>query len=63
MENVINILGTIGEIPDEGGNMIVPNTTFMKVVQQVEAINNPVSLNFIIESPGGYVEEGDEIHD
>tara|TARA_B110001450_G_scaffold253760_1_gene277829 strand:+ start:42 stop:1157 length:1116 start_codon:yes stop_codon:yes gene_type:complete len=63
MENIINISGVIGEIPDESGNPIVPNTTFMSVVQQVEALKDAVVLSFLINSPGGYLEDGDEIYD
>ena len=62
MDNVINIIGVIGEIPDDNGNIITPNSTFLNVVSQVEAYNEPAFLNFIIKSPGGYVEDGDEIY-
>ena len=62
MENVINISGVIGEIPDELGNPIIPNTTFINVVQQVEAFKDAAILSFLINSPGGYVEDGDEIY-
>ena len=62
MENIINISGVIGEIPDESGNPIVPNTTFINVVQQVEAFKDASVLSFLINSPGGYVEDGDEIY-
>ena len=63
MEHIINIFGLIGEIPNEAGEIITPNTTFLDVVNKVEAVKDFTTLRVIINSVGGYVEEGDDIYD
>jgi len=62
MEHTIHITGVIGEIPDAKGNIITPNTTFLDLVQQVEAKKDTTQLNVVINSMGGYVEEGTEMY-
>lgn len=62
MENIINITGVIGEIPDENGNIITPNTTFLDLVQQIESKKDALIFDVIIKSPGGYEEEGTEMY-
>lgn len=63
MKAIININGIVGEIPDANGNIMTPNVTFVKVAQQVEALNGVTELDVFINSVGGFVEEGDEIYD
>ncbi len=60
---VINIHGVIGELRDENGDIEAPYTTFLDVVRQVEARkDNATQLQVHINSPGGLVEEGYQIH-
>tara|TARA_R110002167_G_scaffold81296_2_gene222679 strand:+ start:11900 stop:12991 length:1092 start_codon:yes stop_codon:yes gene_type:complete len=61
MVGVINIYGVIGQLEDLAPNE--PFTTFLDVVKQVEARKESESLNVVINSPGGLVEEGDKIYD
>ncbi|TYP71485.1 Clp protease ClpP [Aquimarina intermedia] len=62
MIGVLNIHGIIGEIPDENGNIMQPNVTFLDVVQQVESQKGITQLDVFIKSPGGFVEEGDDTY-
>ncbi len=61
MTGIVNIFGIIGEMPDESGNIITPNTTFLEVARQVEAQKEANKFNAHINSPGGYVTVGDDI--
>lgn len=61
MTGIINIFGIIGEMPDESGNIITPNTTFIEVARQVESQKKASQFNVYIKSPGGYVIDGDDI--
>lgn len=61
MTGIVNIFGVIGEMPDESGNIITPNTTLLEVARQVESQKEATAFNAHINSPGGYVKEGDEV--
>ena len=62
MIGVLNIMGAIGQIPDASGKTIEPYVSFLNVVQQVEPQKGIDQIDVFINSPGGYVEEGDEIY-
>ncbi|UAB85687.1 ATP-dependent Clp protease proteolytic subunit [Zunongwangia sp. SCSIO 43204] len=63
MKGIIKIRGVIGKIPDENGEIITPNTTFLNVSEQAEAQKQATEFDMIINSPGGYMEDGDEMFD
>lgn len=63
MTGIVNIYGVIGELPDNNGKIITPNTTFLEVARQVESQKEANQLNVHINSPGGLINEGDEIYD
>lgn len=62
MKAIVNITGVIGLIPNESGQPIEPNTTFLDVVNQLEGVEGVTAVDVFINSPGGLVEEGDLIH-
>lgn len=63
MTGIVNIYGVIGEMPDESGKIITPNTTFLEVARQVESQKESTKLNVHINSPGGYVQEGNDVYE
>ena len=63
MKKILNITGVIGLIPDESGEMITPNTTFIDVVTAIESASGVSEVEVFINSPGGLVEEADMIFD
>lgn len=63
MKKILNITGVIGLLPDEMGQMITPNTTFIDVVSSVESVSGVTEVEVFIDSPGGLVEEADMIFD
>lgn len=63
MKAIVNILGIIGEIPDENGKIMTPNTTFLDVVSQIESNETANEIEVYINTPGGLVEEADLIFD
>lgn len=63
MKKIINISGVIGQIPDESGEIMTPNTTFIDVVTAVETASGVTEVEAFINSPGGLVEEADLIFD
>lgn len=61
MKGITHISGIIGLLPDETGQPMQPNTTFIDVVSSVEALKGITELDIVVNSPGGLVEEADLI--
>jgi len=63
MIGTLSINGVIGEIPKEDGSIMTPFTTIQSVINQVESQRGATHFDVHIKSPGGYVEDGNEIFD
>lgn len=62
MEGIVSVYGVIGGMPNEKGEIIKPCVTFVDVARQVESQKEATNFSMVVNSPGGYVEDGDEIY-
>jgi ATP-dependent protease ClpP protease subunit len=63
MKITVNINGIIGLIPDGNDGYYTPNVTFLDIVRQVESHKDVTEIDVVINSEGGFVEEGNDIYD
>lgn len=61
MNGTCNINGFIGKMLDESGKPMTPFVTFLDVAAQVEHQKGITHLDVFITTPGGLIEDGDEI--
>lgn len=58
---ICNINGVIGQMIGENGKVITPFVTYLDVVSQCERQKNITHLDVYITTPGGLMEEGEDI--